>query len=566
MKRNIQNITIFLLFLSGWRNIWSALPFRYIDLDERILSHTFNLSLLALHHAIYLITGILMVIISFYLFQRLRMAWIFTMLTIASSLVGHLLHIHHLSLFFVAIDVSIFSVLAYGFRDFHRRSPRQAFVRAVPFMIFASVIYLAYIVTGLVLLPIPLSQNIPFKDIAIQSGKALFLMDNTLFITHSLKGKLLIDSSVTVFWSFIFIFVIFIMRPLFVTPLWSRHEKNKARPIVLAYGENPMSYLALEDDKQYFFSKGVEGLCAYTIVGNILTICGDIICADESADSFMTELLQFANALHYNILMMNISERFKDVYERFGFGFTKCGEDACFDLNQYNLKGGAVAKVRAAINHANKTGITVKEIDFTAEGSKDILTALQAISDEWIASKSSPELVFMLGKNNFNEPFDRRYFYASDSDNNIIAYCIFNPYNNRNGYIAEITRRKQTAPQGALEKIIYDAFMIFHSEGVKEATLGLSPLYNVMSDDRYSISGKAFTYIYENMSTYYNFKTLHHAKEKFAPTHWKSRYYAYTPKPFSPMYAYAIVRSQLPMKLSSMAIDAIKSIILIFRP
>ena len=165
----------------------------------------------------------------------------------------------------------------------------------------------------------------------------------------------------------------------------------------------------------------------------------------------------------------------------------------------------------------------------------------------------------MLGKNNFEDPMDRRYFYSADAEGKVLAYCVFNPYNEKKGYIAEITRRRQDAPQGALEKIIYEAFMTFKSEGVIEGTMGLSPLYNVNSDNQSEITPKLFNYIYDHMTSFYNFKALHHAKEKYAPTHWQTRYYAYLPKPFSLKYAYAIVRSQVPGKLTALAFDSIKS-------
>jgi phosphatidylglycerol lysyltransferase len=561
MKRTLQNIAILTLFIAGWRNIWYALPFRYVDLDERILNHTFNMSLLALHHALYLVTGILMVIISLYLYQRLRLAWIFAMLAIAASLAGHLLHIHPLSGLFVVMDAFVFITLAYGFRDYHRKSPNKSIKSAFGFLGVAVFIYFAYFVTGFTLLRRHVIPDASVGEILKESGKALLLMDNTLFVKHSLAGKLFIDTSVTAFWSVIIISAFVIMRPLIASPRLSRHEKDLARPMVLAHGENPMAYLALEDDKQYFFPKHTEGLCAYTSVGGVMTLCGDIICANEDAESFMTELMQFADEHRYTILMMNITDRFKGVYEKFGFGFTKCGEDACFDLSQYDLKGGAVSKVRAAINHANKAGITVQELDFSADNAHAIRASMQAISDQWLDAKDAPELVFMLGKNNFDTPMDRRYFYAMDAAGKILAYCVFNPYDNRAGYIAEITRRKQDAPQGALEKIIYDAWMIFKAEGARETTLGLSPLYNVMSGEGFQLSAKVFAYLYENMSTYYDFKALHHAKEKFAPTHWKSRYYAYQPKPFSPLYAYAIVRSQMPVSLSKLAADAMSKFV-----
>ncbi len=559
MKRHLLNLSIFAYMLLGIRNIYFALPFSYYDLDEEILAHTFNLSMLAIHHTLYLVTGILMVIVAFYLGRRQRVAYVIALLSLIASLAGHLSHVHPLTLPFVLIDATMLIILTLESKYFRIKSQPRNIKNALKYLIFASLVYSGFIVTGLFRLQSHLSKTASIAEIILESGKALFFMDNSLFVTHTFTSRLFERTMIGAFWCLIGLSLIAVLRPLILYPVLSRNEKNKARPLVVKYGENPTSYLALESDKLYFFTKDGQGVCAYTTVGNVMTLCGDIICSDEKAEEMIRELLTFADLNHYDILMMNITDRFKSLYEKYGFGFTKCGEDACFDLSLYDLKGGEVAKVRAAINHATKAGITVSELDPYSDTADAIILQLKAITDEWLKSKNSPELVFMLGKNNFEDPMDRRYFYSADAAGKVLAYCVFNPYNDKKGYIAEITRRRQDAPQGALEKIIYEAFMTFKSEGVIEGTMGLSPLYNVNSDNQSEITPKLFNYIYDHMTSFYNFKALHHAKEKYAPTHWQTRYYAYLPKPFSLKYAYAIVRSQVPGKLTALAFDSVKS-------
>lgn len=558
MKRHLLNLSIFAYLLLGIRNIYFALPFNYYDLDEEILSHTFNLSMLAIHHTLYLVKGILMVIVAFYLGRRQRVAYVLALISLIASLTGHLSHIHPLTLPFVLLDAAMLVILLLESKHFRRKSQPQNIKNAFIYLIFAALVYIGFIVTGLIRLQSHLSKTASLAETVIESGKALFFMDNALFVTHSFTSLLFERTMIGAFWCLIGLSLIAVLRPLILYPVLSRNEKNKARSLVVNYGENPTSYLALESDKLYFFTKDDQGVCAYTTVGNVMTLCGDIICSDEKAEEMIKELLVFADLNHYDILMMNVTDRFKTLYEKYGFGFTKCGEDACFELSTYDLKGGAVAKVRAAINHATKAGITVLELNPQSDNAQSVIGQLKAITDEWLKSKNSPELVFMLGKNNFEDPMDRRYFYAEDPEGKILAYCVFNPYNDKKGYIAEITRRRQDAPQGALEKIIYEAFMTFKSEGVIEGTMGLSPLYNVDSENNSQITPKLFNYIYDNMTSFYNFKALHHAKEKYAPTHWKTRYYAYLPGTFSPKYAYAIVRSQVPGKLITLALDSVK--------
>jgi phosphatidylglycerol lysyltransferase len=112
--------------------------------------------------------------------------------------------------------------------------------------------------------------------------------------------------------------------------------------------------------------------------------------------------------------------------------------------------------------------------------------------------------------------------------------------------MADVTRRLPDAPQGVLEILIYEAFMIMRDEGVEWGSMGLSPLANVRDEDHKMIISRLFEFVYENLNRMYGFKALHHSKEKYAPTEWQNKYIAYHPTLFSPKMAYAIVKSQNP--------------------
>lgn len=229
--------------------------------------------------------------------------------------------------------------------------------------------------------------------------------------------------------------------------------KELVKELVNAYGQNPMAYLALEDDKAYFFSKSVKGFCAYTIVGDVMVLCGDIFCDLADATIFLSELKYFVNANQYSLLLMNVTDYYLPIYQKFQFGLLKCGEDANFDLESYSLKGGEVAKVRAAIYHANKAGIKVMEIHPSLKEDNNYVIQMSKISDEWLSSKNSPELIFMLGKNNFHQPLGRRYFAALSNTDEVLGYVVFNPYNRKKVISRKSREEKQTHHKACLKKL-----------------------------------------------------------------------------------------------------------------
>ena len=90
------------------------------------------------------------------------------------------------------------------------------------------------------------------------------------------------------------------------------------------------------------------------------------------------------------------------LYTFLGFGITKCGEEAMFDLETYSLLGGKTAKIRNAINHATSLEITISEYKPLEKREKLIEQQIKDVSDEWLKNKNSSELSFMFSDKTLN--------------------------------------------------------------------------------------------------------------------------------------------------------------------
>ena len=63
------------------------------------------------------------------------------------------------------------------------------------------------------------------------------------------------------------------------TPARSRESDwLRVRSLLRTYAFNSLAYLSLEDDKQWFFSKKVEGVASYAVSGRTMVVCGDPVC------------------------------------------------------------------------------------------------------------------------------------------------------------------------------------------------------------------------------------------------------------------------------------------------
>ncbi len=327
-------------------------------------------------------------------------------------------------------------------------------------------------------------------------------------------------------------------------------DEQRVRSILSLYGQNSTSYLSLEKDKKYFFGIQVKGFLAYGIVHDVIIVEGDPICAASNMMILIQEFKDYCIDHGYSIIFINITPSFLKYYRNKGFAYVKTGEEARFDLTKYSLKGGKAAKIRASINHARKF-CSIYEYCPLTERNYNIEHEILKVSNEWFEKKKTGELIFTMGTIGFDNPLDKRYFYAVDSADQIVGFTVFIPFvnNGGKGYMADITRRRETAPGGVSELILYESFNKFKKEGIRWGSLGVAPLARVTTDKVPAESkflSHIFNFVYEKMNSVYGFKSLFHAKKQYAPTFWEPSFYAYWPRIFTPYKGYAIIRIQNP--------------------
>ena len=173
----------------------------------------------------------------------------------------------------------------------------------------------------------------------------------------------------------------------------------------------------------------------------------------------------------------------------------------------------------------------------------EIEHAFDRVTDEWLGQKKSSLLSFTMGTAGLESPMDKRYFYARDKDNQIVAFIVFVPFLGKDGYMADVTRHGNGAPGGVMETIIYEAFQVFKNEGIHYGSLGVAPLAG-LDDEKAEPVEKLLRFVYDHLNECYGFKDLYRAKEKYSPTEWIPAYYIYLPKFPTPDMFYAVVKIQ----------------------
>ena len=118
---------------------------------------------------------------------------------------------------------------------------------------------------------------------------------------------------------------------------------EKVRKLFKKYGYNPISYVSIQHND--YFGKEVEGVIAYVVASGVAVCVGDPICSDKNMSLLVTEFITYCKQNDFDICFCHTLEKHIPLYTQFGFGNTKCGEEAMFDLETYNLSGGKAAKI-----------------------------------------------------------------------------------------------------------------------------------------------------------------------------------------------------------------------------
>lgn len=346
-------------------------------------------------------------------------------------------------------------------------------------------------------------------------------------------------------WICVLAAVLYAARPWIQARRSGKTDIQHARTLLNLYSQNPCAYLALEDDKYLYFGTRVDGVIPYGAVGETVIVNGDPVCADQDFPALLEEFKEFCQKSAHNLFFLSVTDYYLEEYQKQGFGFVKCGEEARFRLSEYEISGKKGAKMRMNINHATKAGVMVKEYKVQEQRDPALEKEFERITQEWLQEKKSALLKFTLGSVGLEDPMDKRYFYATDASGRMVAFIVFVPFLGKNGYMADVTRHGKAAPGGVMETIIYEAFQMFREEGVEYGSLGVAPLAG-LEEKSSNLVERLLRFVYDHLNECYGFRDLYRAKEKYSPTQWLPSYYVYLPKIPTPDMFYAVARIQNP--------------------
>lgn len=337
-----------------------------------------------------------------------------------------------------------------------------------------------------------------------------------------------------------------------------RHQADaqRVRDLVRAHGDSSVSWFALDDDTDWFFSANGRAVLAYRHVSGVLLVVGDPIGPEEELGPLLESFQRFCQDHDWTFAFYQARPEHLTHYRARGWHAVHIGEDPVLWTAAFSLEGAAIGEVRRAVHKAERAGLEVRHFipgvtPFSAAPDHGRLaTTLRDLSAEWLQGRAGGEKGFCMGRFDTARLDDVWLAVAwRPATTEVEAFCTWTPVWARRGWALDLMRRHTVTTPGAMELLVVRSLEQARDQGDALLSLSLSALVQV--DDptdpprSEAATDPARAFLIERLSRFYDFRGLFRWKRKFVPS-FEDRYLVFADALALPRIALALVRAQTP--------------------
>lgn len=304
-------------------------------------------------------------------------------------------------------------------------------------------------------------------------------------------------------------------------------EEERIGKILSVYGGNELSHLLFLGDKRLYFTCEDEVLFAYAVSGNSLIVLGDPIGKEERFEEGLLHLEYFADTYGYSLVFYQVKPKLMPLYHEFGYEFFKLGEEAMVDLQTFDLSDPAQKSLRNVRNRMEKEGYTFEVLE-SKEKILSRMEELREISGEWLGDRK--EKRFSLGFFSPDYLLRAPVLVLKNQEGHIFAFASLMPgYQGTDMISVDLMRHKEDGPNGLMDYLFLQLFEWSKAQGYQYFNLGMAPLLHVGKSYYASDMESMASVLYQYGSSLYSFEGLYRFKNKFHPR-WTPKYLVYKKK------------------------------------
>ncbi len=486
-----------------------------------------------------LITGALMLFLSYSLWRRRRVAWVAATVVSALAVALHLLRRHEEAFTLLAL-ANLLLLLLYR-RRFRVRSDVPTMQRGLLGFTACLLFALAYGTLGFWLVD-ERAFGIEFSMPQAMSRTLLlfFNLGDSGLVPHTRYAAWFLDSVSVIGIVALICAVVSVGRPI----VWRRRtlprERAMAAELISRYGNSSLDFFKTRPDKQFFFSSTNRGVISYAVSTATAVALGDPVAADESEWKLLLgEFIDFCDASGWRIAFHQVSPCYLSAYRGLGLESLKIGEEAVVNLERFALAGNAYKDIRAAANRLLREGYTTGLVYSPLPS--DLVAELRAVSEAWLTLPGRRERGFTLGT--FDEAYIRTtpVMALRDASQRLVAFVNLIPDGVDGEATIDLMRHLPGAPNGSMDVLLASLMKQMKAAGYRRFSLGMAPWAEVGSAPDAPLRERAIGALTHYFDRFFSIEGLRAYKAKFQPL-WEPRYLIYDGDASLPQVALAIVR------------------------
>ncbi len=510
-----------LIFVLGVVNILSSIT-PAIPVRLRFVQEFLPGALVSSTNEFVLVLGLLLIILSVFLLQGSRRAWLIALILALISSVGHLVKgaDWEEAIFAVVVSLSLIYTRAHYSLKPHRRLTRISYF----VLLYSIIAVLLYGIIGLYFMD-KHHFGIDFRlwpSVKI-IFKMFFLFDDSGLVPLTSFGRHFFYS-IYFFSGSVICFIFFsILKPYFTKPYNTEEDLNLALELVKKYGNSPLDFFKTYPDKFIYLSAERDGFISFKMTRHFAFVLENPVCKDQDTltrligefDRFCTE--NGFVSIYYRIPLQTIN-----IYRSLGKKSFPLGEEAVVDLTTFTMEGGRMKSTRSAINRLTSEGFDVKI--YNPPIKEGLLQKLEMVSNNWLDEMNQKEIAFTQGVFDRTILKEQTIITVEDPEERVHAFLNLIPDYAPGEATYDLIRKINAAPNGVLDMLMARTLLYLKDQGYKSVNLGLAPLSGIEGEN---IAEKTVRYAYENLRAFGHFKGLRKYKEKFFPR-WEKKFLVYS--------------------------------------
>jgi phosphatidylglycerol lysyltransferase len=312
------------------------------------------------------------------------------------------------------------------------------------------------------------------------------------------------------------------LRPSPPPPLPPSAEDLERAAAIAAAAPRTHGYLALLADKRLLFDDGREGFLMYAVEGRSWVALGGPLGPEAIHRELLWRFRDRVERFGGWPVFYQVTDRHLHHYVELGLSLLKQGEEARVELADFSLAGSGRKELRHVVAKLARDGFTFARLEAGEVASR--IDELRAVSDAWLAAKSTREKGFSLG---FFDPAYLSRFPAAVvlSGERIVAFANVWEGGGKEELSIDLMRYSAAAPRGVMDFLFVELMRWGAAAGFRSFSLGMAPLSGIEERPGAPLWNRFGALVYHHGEHFYNFQGLRRYKEKFDPS-WEPRYLA----------------------------------------